>query len=804
MNRNKQKPDAPSESMSVRIAELYDDTFTRIYNSIRYRVEDAAAAEELTADVYERAIVSFDRYRPEQGPVEAWLFGIVHHVVGDYLRRRRLIAWISLEALRGQPAPDPSREEICIQNSLEEKLLQVLPKLKDSVAFIGQFCLLIIGTLALAWVIKSLRPGSIAATQLSGRSATATVSPSVQGTATGEPFTYIVKPGDTLDKIAAEVGMPAERLTELNSLKSGEADLFPGQKLILGYHQESPPQPSDTIQASPQALRLDSPHETIRQRILQPEWKSLWIQAEIRQVNNGGGVQELVTYTQAYLAQDGRGRVLTSDPIPGFFAFTVDVAVNIVAISDGQDQVRYDMKTKQEDPSAVPNHWTQQPLESVNQITQMLFPTELALHSQDIQPLREAVIADRRALVVDWAEDRLWVDEETGLILRREHYPSSDRQQAPLYQAQINQLVLGIDLLDAVLHPAYLDELAFEAHPVLTEPVVSSTSAGESKSGWIYLEIAGEAPYQWQVIRLPAGCLTELQTCPDPLFLPGHPNVQISNLAWSPDGSLAAFSDTNHNKLIVYDPSTRQWQRALNIFLQYQLDWSPDGNKIAGVGANDTGENNRLVVIDRSGWVEHTVDAGLEGELFVYGWLDNDRLLVGGRLWPVNSAGTSSGLLAGLYQVDVNNGQSQLLVPGATEGALSPDGSKLIAVLPKGASNELLIANADGSDLHSLNVEGSMPSWSPDGQWIVFSDSNNLSMIRPDGSEVRKNVVFSPLFPLVWSPDGSYFLAQAGDDLKANRSWLAKVSVKDGRTQLIPMKMFDNEQNWQLLSWSLK
>ena len=59
------------------------------------------------------------------------MFGIVHHVVGDYLRRRRLIAWISLETLRGQHAPGPLPEEICIQNSLEEELLRVLPKLKE-------------------------------------------------------------------------------------------------------------------------------------------------------------------------------------------------------------------------------------------------------------------------------------------------------------------------------------------------------------------------------------------------------------------------------------------------------------------------------------------------------------------------------------------------------------------------------------------------------------------------------------------------------------------------------------------------
>ncbi len=120
-----------SESATDAIADLYDGTFTRVYNAICYRIEDAAIAEELTADVYERAIKSFDRYRPEEGPIEAWLFGIVHHVVGDYLRRRRLISWISLEAIWDHSSPDPLPEEISIQQSLEEQLKRTLPKLKD-------------------------------------------------------------------------------------------------------------------------------------------------------------------------------------------------------------------------------------------------------------------------------------------------------------------------------------------------------------------------------------------------------------------------------------------------------------------------------------------------------------------------------------------------------------------------------------------------------------------------------------------------------------------------------------------------
>ena len=104
MNQTRNKPAPSSESMPESIAAIYDRTFPRVYNAIRYRVTDAATAEELTAEVYERAMRSLDRYQPEQGVVDAWLFGIVHHVVGSYLRRRRLIAWVSLEALWNRSA----------------------------------------------------------------------------------------------------------------------------------------------------------------------------------------------------------------------------------------------------------------------------------------------------------------------------------------------------------------------------------------------------------------------------------------------------------------------------------------------------------------------------------------------------------------------------------------------------------------------------------------------------------------------------------------------------------------------------
>lgn len=624
--------------------------------------------------------------------------------------------------------------------------------------------------------------------------------PTPQATTIKEPFTYTVKGGDTLLKIAAEIGMPAERIAELNNLKPDAINLVVGQVLIIDYREVPTSQPADSIPASPQALSLNSSHEVIRERILQPQWDTLWVEGEIRTPNSGSGVQEMVTWTQAYLAKDGRGRVLTSNPISGMFSFNMGVGVRDVAISDGQNQTRYDMSTKQADPDAVPSQWTMHPLEAVNPLTQMFFPSEMALRSQDVQPLREEAFAGRRALVLDWADDRLWVDEETGLVLRKEHYPGSDRESDPLYRVQINKLRLDIDLVDSVLHPAYLDELTFETVPVTEAQPTPTQSNVTSQSGWIYLQTANQAPYQWQVSMLPADCLADTQTCPEPIPLPGNPNWQLI-LNWSPDNSLAASLG---NKLIIFDPSTREWQRAADVFLQYQLAWSPDSQKIAGVGDMDD-PLGRITLVERPDWTVSTVQTNLVGQKDIIGWLDSRTVLVALPPSPGAPPASSQG---GLYRVDITSGETQMLVPGAIQGALSPDKRQVVVAAPKGDKLELAVANADGSSLHSLGIEGGSPSWSPDGQWIVYHDNQGqyrnsggaISMIRPDGSDARPGVVINPINNPVWSPDGKYMLTQAGEMLSAS-SWLVKFTVEDGKTQSIPMQMFDSTGIWQLMGW---
>ncbi|HWU37961.1 MAG TPA: hypothetical protein VN203_09980, partial [Candidatus Acidoferrum sp.] len=155
--------------------------------------------------------------------------------------------------------------------------------------------------------------------------------------------------------------------------------------LPAGSETSQPPTPSPVPQET-QALDLNSSHEAIRTRILNPAWNTLWIEGQYTcrgQDNQAGNC-----FTQAWLARDGRGRVLTSYTVPSNFGFNLDVAVRQAAISDGQKQTRYDLQTRQEIQPGIVSPYNLHPLEAVNEVTRMLFPAFLAVHSQDVQPLK--------------------------------------------------------------------------------------------------------------------------------------------------------------------------------------------------------------------------------------------------------------------------------------------------------------------------------------------------------------------------------------------------------------------------------
>jgi RNA polymerase sigma factor (sigma-70 family) len=68
---------------------LYRDTFPRVYGYVASLLRDRSAAEDVTAQAFERAYRKRRSFKPSRGTREAWLFGIARNAALDELRRRK-------------------------------------------------------------------------------------------------------------------------------------------------------------------------------------------------------------------------------------------------------------------------------------------------------------------------------------------------------------------------------------------------------------------------------------------------------------------------------------------------------------------------------------------------------------------------------------------------------------------------------------------------------------------------------------------------------------------------------------------
>jgi RNA polymerase sigma-70 factor (ECF subfamily) len=99
-----------AESQAEDFEALYRRTFPRVYAYAASLLRDRSAAEEVTAQAFERAYRKRRSYRPRRGTVDAWLFGIVRNAALDELRRRRRHA--DLEAEPADLAADAAGEHV--------------------------------------------------------------------------------------------------------------------------------------------------------------------------------------------------------------------------------------------------------------------------------------------------------------------------------------------------------------------------------------------------------------------------------------------------------------------------------------------------------------------------------------------------------------------------------------------------------------------------------------------------------------------------------------------------------------------
>ncbi len=79
----------PAAVPSEGFAELYERIFPRVYAYVASLVRDRSAAEDVTAQAFERAYRKRRSYRAARGSMDAWVFGIARNAALDELRKRK-------------------------------------------------------------------------------------------------------------------------------------------------------------------------------------------------------------------------------------------------------------------------------------------------------------------------------------------------------------------------------------------------------------------------------------------------------------------------------------------------------------------------------------------------------------------------------------------------------------------------------------------------------------------------------------------------------------------------------------------
>lgn len=91
-------------------AQLYEEYFNKIYRYIVIRIGDAMEAEDITQQVFLKALRSIGSFKWKGAPFSAWLYRIAHNQVVDYLRKKGRRTTVPLDGIQLAAESDPQEE----------------------------------------------------------------------------------------------------------------------------------------------------------------------------------------------------------------------------------------------------------------------------------------------------------------------------------------------------------------------------------------------------------------------------------------------------------------------------------------------------------------------------------------------------------------------------------------------------------------------------------------------------------------------------------------------------------------------
>jgi RNA polymerase sigma-70 factor (ECF subfamily) len=126
-----------SEPTTARFDALYRETASDVFAYVMTLLRERSAAEDVTAQTFERAYRRQSSFNPKKGTQRAWLFGIARNAALDELRRRRRTAALLAEPDDpdgAHPGSDDAAEEAVRRAAVRAALTQLEPRERELIA----------------------------------------------------------------------------------------------------------------------------------------------------------------------------------------------------------------------------------------------------------------------------------------------------------------------------------------------------------------------------------------------------------------------------------------------------------------------------------------------------------------------------------------------------------------------------------------------------------------------------------------------------------------------------------------------
>jgi RNA polymerase sigma-70 factor (ECF subfamily) len=92
----------------AKLASLYNECYDKIARYAFLRIGDRMEAEDLSGEVFLKALQSLESYEERDVPMQAWLFTIARNLVVDHLRKASKHRSVPIDTLQLEGGVDPA------------------------------------------------------------------------------------------------------------------------------------------------------------------------------------------------------------------------------------------------------------------------------------------------------------------------------------------------------------------------------------------------------------------------------------------------------------------------------------------------------------------------------------------------------------------------------------------------------------------------------------------------------------------------------------------------------------------------